>query len=156
MRPYDKFMLKASGRDTDLERILAAKDVPKLDKYFRIVHGRGLRPQERIFFETVASALNTSVEDDHIMHLFVAGQYARDADFLSKQIEQAKTSVEQAGERLDRIATDTSNKKRWAIWLLIALVMASFLADVFIAGTVTTLSRRFDAMEAGVVSTTRK
>ncbi len=74
MTPFEKFMLQAQGRDPDLEEKLRAEQFRNIERYFRIVFGRSLRPDERQLVESIASALNTSVDDEYVMQIFIAGR----------------------------------------------------------------------------------
>lgn len=148
MTPFKKFMLQAQGRDPDLEEKLRAEKFRNLDRYFRIVFGRGLRPDERRLVESIASALQTTVDDEYVMQIFIAGRGLVASQKLAEEVSAAKEAIVQANDQQAKLYAKQSAQDSWQIWACLFLVLASLTSNVWIMRKLLLLSDRVDVIDS--------
>ncbi|AIQ89359.1 hypothetical protein MCBMB27_00938 [Methylobacterium phyllosphaerae] len=144
MTPFEKFMLQAQGRDPDLEEKLRAEQFRNIERYFRIVFGRSLRPDERQLVESIASALNTSVDDEYVMQIFIAGRGLEASHKLAEEVSDAKEAIIQTNGEQKKLYAKQSARDSWLIWACYILLLASIPTNVWIVRNVLHLSDRMD------------
>lgn len=151
MSPFKKFMLQAQGRDPDLEEKLRAEKFKNLDRYYRIVFGRGLQPNERRLVESIAAALNTSVDDEYVIQIFVAGRGLVASHKLAEEVTAAKNVIVQANDQQAKLYAKQSARDDKLIWACIVLMFACLASFVWTAQRLRLISDRVD-----VISSTTK
>jgi hypothetical protein len=144
MTPFEKFMLQAQGRDPALEEKLRAEQFRNIDRYFRIVFGRSLRPDERQVVESIASALNTSVDDEYVMQIFIAGRGLVASQKLAEEVSAAKEAIIQTNGEQKKLYAKQSARDSWLIWACYILLLVSIPTNVWIVRNVLHLSDRID------------
>lgn len=144
MTPFEKFMLQARGRDPDLEERLRAERLRNIDRYFKIVFGRSLRPDESQLVESIAAALNTSVDDEYVIQIFIAGRGLVASQNLAKEVSAAKEAIIQVNGEQKKLYAKQSARDSWLIWACYILLLASIPTNVWIVGKVLHLSDRID------------
>lgn len=144
MTPFEKFMLQAQGRDPDLEEKLRAEQFRNIERYFRIVFGRSLRPDERQVVESIASALNTSVDDEYVMQIFIAGRGLVASQKLAEEVSAAKEAIIHANGEQKKLYAKQSARDSWLIWACYILLLVSIPTNVWIVRNVLHLSDRID------------
>jgi hypothetical protein len=144
MTPFEKFMLQAQGRDPDLEEKLRAEQFRNIERYFRIVFGRSLRPDERQVVESIASALNTSVDDEYVMQIFIAGRGLVASQKLAEEVSAAKEAIIQTNGEQKKLYAKQSARDSWLIWACYILLLVSIPTNVWIVRNVLHLSDRID------------
>lgn len=148
MTPYEKFMLHAQGRDPDLEEKLRAEQFRNIDRYFRIVIGRSLRPAEIRLVESIAAALNTTVDDEYVMQIFVAGRGLLASHKLADEVSAAKQVIIQANEDQKKLYAKQSARDSWLIWACYFLILVSLTSNAWIAHKTLLLSERMDIVDS--------
>lgn len=142
MTPFKKFMLQAQGRDPDLEEKLRAEKFGNLDRYYHIVYGRSLQPGERQSVESIASALNTSVDDEYVIQIFMAGRNALANLKLAREVSAAKDAILQANDEQKTLYAKQSARDSWMVWACYILLLVSILSNVLIVRNMLLLSDR--------------
>lgn len=146
MRPFEKFMLQAQGRDPDLEEKLQAEKFRNLDRYFQIVFGRGLRPNERRLVESIAAALNTTVDDEYVMQIFVAGRGLVASHKLAEEVSAAKEVLVQANDQQAKLYAKQTARDSYLIWACVVLVFACVASNAWTAHNLRLVSDRVDVI----------
>ncbi|MEH3062554.1 MAG: hypothetical protein PGN33_07190 [Methylobacterium radiotolerans] len=144
MTPFEKFMLQAQGRDPDLEEKLRAEQFRNIERYFRIVFGRSLRPDERQLVVSISSALNTSVDDEYVMQIFIAGRGLVASQKLAEEVSAAKEAIIQTNGEQKKLYAKQSARDSWLIWACYILLLVSIPTNVWIVRNVLHLSDRID------------
>ena len=146
MTPFKKFMLQAQGRDPDLEEKLQAERFRNLDRYFQIVFGQGLRPNERRLVESIATALNTTVDDEYVMQIFVAGRGVVASHKLAEEVSAAKEVLDQANDQQAKLYAKQTTRDSYLIWACVTLVFACLASNGWTAHNLRLVSDRVDVI----------
>lgn len=146
MTPFKKFMLQAQGLDPDLEEKLQAERFRNLDRYFQIVFGQGLRPNERRLVESIATALNTTVDDEYVMQIFVAGRGVVASHKLAEEVSAAKEVLVQANDQHAKLYAKQTTRDSYLIWACVVLVFACLVSNGWTAHNLRLVSDRVDVI----------
>ncbi|CAO4185428.1 hypothetical protein [Methylorubrum populi] len=148
MNPFEKFMLQAQGRDVDLEEKLKRQQATNVERLFRIVYGRDLNAFERRKVESLAAALNTTVDDDYVIHLFLCSLQGQIAIHVLRKIDETYKAIVEDGDNLRKIPADKTGISAWMSWASVLMIAASLLGSIWIAGTINRLSHQLDMIGA--------
>lgn len=148
MNPFEKLMLQAQGRDVDLEERLKREQATNVERLFRIVYGRDLNAFERRKVESLASALNTTVDDDYVIHLFLSSLQGQAVIHVLSKINETHKAIIESSESLRKIAAEKVGISPWMSWASVVMIAASLLGSIWIAGTINRLSHQLDMSSA--------
>jgi hypothetical protein len=121
--------------------------VTNLERFYRSVHGRDLQPWERQLAVRIAAALNTTTDDDFVVHLLLVYMSTNAITNMYNELVGARNSLaEDSRASAQKFADDLRRNRRLTLALLGAVVLG-LLGSVGILGTLLGLSRDHGASE---------
>lgn len=148
MNHFERFMLQAKGRDVDLEEKLKKQGASSLERLFRIIHRRELTASERQAAESLASALNSTIDDDYVIHMFLSSIQVGVAISVLNKISKTGNAVSELSETLKKLDNEKPRLDPWVVGAFGIMIVASCFAAIWTAGTIGHLSRQLDRIDA--------
>jgi hypothetical protein len=121
--------------------------VTNLERFYRSVHGRDLQPWERQLAVRIAAALNTTTDDDFVVHLLLVYMSTNAITNMYNELVAARNSLAEDSRDLAQKLTVDLRRNTLMNYVLLGVVMVSLLASVWILGTVLNLARDSAANE---------
>lgn len=118
-----------------------------LERFYRSVHGRDLQPWERQLAVRIAAALNTTTDDDFVVHLLLVYMSTNAITNMYNELVAARNSLAQDSRDLAQKFTGDLRRNTLMSYVLLGVAMVSLLASVWILGTVLNLARDSAANE---------
>ena len=119
-----------------------------LEKFYRTVHGRELLPWERQLAVRVAAALNTTTDDDFVVHLLLLYNATHVISEMHNELVASRDSLSQGNRDLAQDLTVELRRNTRTIYVLLGVVIASILGSVWIILTLANLSHQSAVNEA--------
>lgn len=152
MTPFKKFMLQAQGRNPDLEEQLQAEKFCNIERYYKLVFGRELQSDERLIIESISSALRTTVDDEYVIQIYMAGRGLDASQKLTEEISAAKEVIVEANVQQKELYANLAARDSWLVWTCFVLVLVSLSTSIWIAGKIAHLPDRMDVIGSATKS----
>ncbi|MGH1572964.1 hypothetical protein ACRAWG_22625 [Methylobacterium sp. P31] len=121
-----------------------------LERFYRSVHGRDLQPWERQLAVRVAAALNTTRDDDFVVHLLLVYMDTHAITNMYKELVAARNSLAEYNQDLARKLTADLRRNTLIGYVLLGVVAVGILGSVWILGTLLNLSHSYAANETRI------
>jgi hypothetical protein len=121
--------------------------VTNLERFYRSVHGRDLQPWERQLAVRIAAALNTTTDDDFVVHLLLVYMSTNAITNMYNELVAARSSLAEYNQGLVRKLTADLRRNTLIGYVLIGVVASGILASVWSLGTLLNLSHSSSANE---------
>ncbi|MHB2207170.1 hypothetical protein [Methylobacterium sp. CM6257] len=118
-----------------------------LERFYRSVHGRDLQPWERQLAVRIAAALNTTTDDDFVVHLLLVYMSTNAITNMYNELVAARSSLAEYNQGLVRKLTADLRRNTLIGYVLIGVVASGILASVWSLGTLLNLSHSSSANE---------
>ena len=119
-----------------------------LERFYRSVHGRDLQPWERQLAVRIAAALNTTTDDDFVVHLLLVYMSTNAITNMYNELVAARNSLAEDSRDLVQTLTRDLRRNRLMTYVLLGIAGLGLLGSVWILGTVLSLSHDVTAGEA--------
>lgn len=119
-----------------------------LERFYRSVHGRDLQPWERQLAVRIAAALNTTTDDDFVVHLLLVYMSTNAITNMYNELVAARNSLAEDSRVLVQTITLDLRRNRLMTYVLLGIAGLGLLGSVWILGTVLSLSHDVTAGEA--------
>jgi hypothetical protein len=121
--------------------------VTNIERFYRAVHGRDLQPWERQLAVRVAAALNTTTDDDFVVHLLLVYMSTNAITNMYNELVAARDSLAQGNRRQAEALGAGLRRNVVMTYVLLGAVVAGLLGSVWILGALLTLSQGYAANE---------
>ncbi|MDP4004093.1 hypothetical protein [Methylobacterium sp. NEAU K] len=119
-----------------------------LERFYRTVHGRDLLPWERQLAVRVAAALNTTTDDDFVVHLLLLYMATHVISEMHDELVNSRDSIAQASRETAQSLSADLRRNTLTIYVLLGVVVASVLGSVCTIVALVNLSHQYTAGEA--------
>ena len=119
-----------------------------LERFYRSVHGRDLQPWERQLAVRIAAALNTTTDDDFVVHLLLVYMSTNAITNMYNELVAARNTLAEDNRDLIQTVTKDLRRNRLITYGLIGVVALGVLCGAWTLGTVINLSYGAAANEA--------
>ena len=119
-----------------------------LERFYRSVHGRDLQPWERQLAVRIAAALNTTTDDDFVVHLLLVYMSTNAITNMYNELVAARNSLAEDSRDLVRTIKSDLRRNRLLTYGLLGVAVVSLLGSVWILATVLNLSHDVTVGEA--------
>lgn len=119
-----------------------------LERFYRSVHGRDLQPWERQLAVRIAAALNTTTDDDFVVHLLLVYMSTNAITNMYNELVVARNTLAEDNRDLIQAFTKDLRRNRLMTYGLIGAVALAILSGGWTLGTVLSLSNGAAANEA--------
>ncbi|SDN96619.1 hypothetical protein SAMN05216360_11340 [Methylobacterium phyllostachyos] len=119
-----------------------------LERFYRSVHGRDLQPWERQLAVRIAAALNTTTDDDFVVHLLLVYMSTNAITNMYNELVAARNTLAEDNRDLIQTFTKDLRRNRLMTYGLLGVVALSVLGGAWTLGTVVNLSYGAAANEA--------
>jgi len=126
--------------------------VNNLERFYRTVHGRELLPWERQLAVRVAAALNTTTDDDFVVHLLLLYNATHVISEMHNELVAARDSLSQSNRELVHDLSVEVRRNTRTVYVLLGVVVASVLGSVWIILSLATLSHQYAISEARIAA----
>ncbi|MCJ2119696.1 hypothetical protein MKK65_24535 [Methylobacterium sp. J-001] len=123
-----------------------------LERFYRTVHGRALLPWERQLAVRVAAALNTTTDDDFVVHLLLLYNATHVISEMHNELVAARDSLSQSNRELVHDLSVEVRRNTRTVYVLLGVVVASVLGSVWIILSLASLSHQYAISEARIVA----
>lgn len=121
-----------------------------LERFYRTVHGRELLPWERQLAVRVAAALNTTTDDDFVVHLLLLYNATHVISEMHNELVAARDALFQGNRDLAHDLSVEVRRNTRKVYVLLGVMSASVLASVWIIVSLANLSHRYAGIEARI------
>lgn len=111
-----------------------------LERFYRSVHGRDLQPWERQLAVRIAAALNTTTDDDFVVHLLLVYMSTNAITNMYNELVAARNRLAEDNLDLIRALTADLRRNRLMSYVLLGVAALGVLVSAGILGTVLSLS----------------
>jgi hypothetical protein len=115
--------------------------VTNLERFYRSVHGRDLQPWERQLAVRIAAALNTTTDDDFVVHLLLVYMSTNAITNMYNELVAARNTLAEDNRDLVQAVTKDLRRNRLMTYVLLGVTGLSLLGSAFTLGTVLSLPR---------------
>jgi len=122
--------------------------VTNLERFYRSVHGRDLQPWERQLAVRIAAALNTTTDDDFVVHLLLVYMSTNAITNMYNELVAARNTLAEDNRDLIQTFTKDLRRNRLMTYGLLGVVALSVLSGAWTLGAVVNLSSGAAANEA--------
>jgi hypothetical protein len=122
--------------------------VTNLERFYRSVHGRDLQPWERQLAVRIAAALNTTTDDDFVVHLLLVYMSTNAITNMYNELVAARNTLADDNRDLIQTVTKDLRRNRLMTYGLVGAVALAVVAGAWTLGTVLSLSSGTAANEA--------
>jgi hypothetical protein len=122
--------------------------VNNLERFYRTVHGRELLPWERQLAVRVAAALNTTTDDDFVVHLLLLYNATHVISEMHNELVASRDALAQGNRELVHDLSIEVGRNTRTIYVLLGVVVASVLGSVWIILSLMSLSQQYTVSEA--------
>jgi hypothetical protein len=129
-----------------------APAVTNLERFYRSVHGRELQPWERQLAVRIAAALNTTTDDDFVVHLLLVYMSTNAITNMYNELVAARNSLAADSRALVQTITADLHRNRLTVYALLGVAVVSLLGSVWILFAVLTLSHDVAVGEARIAA----
>ncbi|MCJ2068839.1 hypothetical protein MKK75_08500 [Methylobacterium sp. J-030] len=119
-----------------------------LERFYRSVHGRDLQPWERQLAVRIAAALNTTTDDDFVVHLLLVYMSTNAITNMYNELVAARNTLADDNRDLIQAFTKDLRRNRLMTYGLIGAVALALLSGAWTLTTVLGLSNGAAATEA--------
>ena len=119
-----------------------------LERFYRSVHGRDLQPWERQLAVRIAAALNTTTDDDFVVHLLLVYMSTNAITNMYNELVAARNSLAEDSRDLIQALTADLRRNRLMTYVLLGVAALGILVSAGILGTVLSPSQGSAANEA--------
>ncbi|SDA20447.1 hypothetical protein SAMN02799622_02454 [Methylobacterium sp. UNC378MF] len=119
-----------------------------LERFYRSVHGRDLQPWERQLAVRIAAALNTTTDDDFVVHLLLVYMSTNAITNMYNELVAARNSLAEDSRDLIQALTADLRRNRLMTCVLLGVAALGILVSAGILGTVLSQSQGSAANEA--------
>ncbi|XYD08563.1 hypothetical protein R1A27_26945 [Methylobacterium sp. NMS12] len=112
-----------------------------LERFYRSVHGRDLQPWERQLAVRIAAALNTTTDDDFVVHLLLVYMSTNAITNMYNELVAARNSLDEHNRDLIQALTADMRRNRLITYVLLGLAALGALVGAGILGTVLNLAQ---------------
>ena len=119
-----------------------------LERFYRTVHGRELLPWERQLAVRVAAALNTTTDDDFVVHLLLLYNATHVISEMHNELVASRDALSQGNRELAQDLSVELRRNTRTIYVLLGVVVASVLGSVWIILSLVNLSHQYTVSEA--------
>ncbi|MBE7197414.1 MAG: hypothetical protein INR70_06385 [Parafilimonas terrae] len=110
-----------------------------LERFYRSVHGRDLQPWERQLAVRIAAALNTTTDDDFVVHLLLVYMSTNTITNMYNELVAARNSLAEDNRELVQAITGDLRRNRLLTYLLLGVAGLGLLGSAWTLGTVLNL-----------------
>ncbi|WP_457106146.1 hypothetical protein [Methylobacterium sp. P5_C11] len=118
-----------------------------LERFYRSVHGRDLQPWERQLAVRIAAALNTTTDDDFVVHLLLVYMSTNAITNMYNELVAARNSIAEDSRALTQTFTGDLRRNRVMTYGLIGIAAFGLLTSAGLLGIVLNLSHGSAANE---------
>ena len=111
-----------------------------LERFYRSVHGRDLQPWERQLAVRIAAALNTTTDDDFVVHLLLVYMSTNAITNMYNELVAARNTLAEDNRDLIQTVTKDLRRNKLMTYGLIGAVALAVVAGAWTLGTVLSLS----------------
>lgn len=111
-----------------------------LERFYRSVHGRDLQPWERQLAVRIAAALNTTTDDDFVVHLLLVYMSTNAITNMYNELVAARNGLAEHNRDLIGALTADLRRNRLITAVLLGAAALGVLVSVGILSTVLNLS----------------
>ncbi len=111
-----------------------------LERFYRSVHGRDLQPWERQLAVRIAAALNTTTDDDFVVHLLLVYMSTNAITNMYNELVAARNGLAEHNRDLIGALTADLRRNRLITAVLLGAAALGVLVSVGILSTVLSLS----------------
>lgn len=111
-----------------------------LERFYRSVHGRDLQPWERQLAVRIAAALNTTTDDDFVVHLLLVYMSTNAITNMYNELVAARNTLAEDNRDLIQTVTKDLRRNRLMTYALLGVTALCLLGGAWTLGTVLTLS----------------
>ncbi len=111
-----------------------------LERFYRSVHGRDLQPWERQLAVRIAAALNTTTDDDFVVHLLLVYMSTNAITTMYNELVVARNTLAEDSRDLIQQLTGDLRRNRLMIYVLLGAVALGVFGGAWTLGAVVTLS----------------
>ncbi|WP_267353981.1 MULTISPECIES: hypothetical protein [unclassified Methylobacterium] len=119
-----------------------------LERFYRSVHGRDLQPWERQLAVRIAAALNTTTNDDFVVHLLLVYMSTNSITNMYNELVAARNTLAEDNRDLIQTVTKDLRRNKLMTYGLIGAVALAVIAGAWTLATVVSLSNGAAANEA--------
>ncbi|MCJ2094831.1 MULTISPECIES: hypothetical protein [unclassified Methylobacterium] len=123
-----------------------------LERFYRTVHGRELLPWERQLAVRVAAALNTTTDDDFVVHLLLLYNATHVISEMHNELVASRDSLSQSNRELVHDLSMEVRRNTRTVYVLLGVVVASVLGSVWIILSLANLSHQYAVGEARIAA----
>ena len=102
-----------------------------LERFYRSVHGRDLQPWERQLAVRIAAALNTTTDDDFVVHLLLVYMSTNAITNMYNELVAARNSLAEDSRDLVQALTSDLRRNRLMTYVLLGVAGLSLLGSVW-------------------------
>ncbi|WP_342105527.1 hypothetical protein [Methylobacterium sp. SI9] len=110
-----------------------------LERFYRSVHGRDLQPWERQLAVRIAAALNTTTDDDFVVHLLLVYMSTNAITNMYNELVAARNTLAEDNRDLIQTVTKDLRRNRLLTYGLLGAVALCLVTSAWTLGTVLTL-----------------
>ncbi|MGU3666678.1 hypothetical protein ACLBX9_21010 [Methylobacterium sp. A49B] len=118
-----------------------------LERFYRSVHGRDLQPWERQLAVRIAAALNTTTDDDFVVHLLLVYMSTNAITNMYNELVAARNSLAADNRELVQTLTSDLRRNRLLTYVLLGMAGLGLLGSAWTLGTVLSLPHESAAYE---------
>lgn len=118
-----------------------------IERFYRAVHGRDLQPWERQLAVRVAAALNTTTDDDFVVHLLLMYMSTNAITTMYNELVATRDRLGQDNRSLAQALAGGLRRNTLMSYVLLGVAALGILGTVWILGSLLSLSRDYAANE---------
>ncbi|MCJ2053497.1 hypothetical protein [Methylobacterium sp. J-070] len=123
-----------------------------LERFYRSVHGRDLQPWERQLAVRIAAALNTTTDDDFVVHLLLVYMSTNAITNMYNELVAARNGLAEDNRDLVQTVKGDLRRNRLMTYGLLGVVGVGLLASGWTLGAVLSLSHDSAANETRIAA----
>ena len=123
-----------------------------LERFYRSVHGRDLQPWERQLAVRIAAALNTTTDDDFVVHLLLVYMSTNAITNMYNELVAARNTIADDNRDLVQTIKVDLRRNRLLTYSLLGVVGLGLLVNGWILGAVLNLSHDHAANAARIAA----
>lgn len=112
-----------------------------LERFYRSVHGRDLQPWERQLAVRIAAALNTTTDDDFVVHLLLVYMSTNAITNMYNELVAVRNTLAEDSRDLVQALAGDLRRNRLMTYVLLGVAGLSLLGSIWTLATVQSLPR---------------
>ena len=116
-----------------------------LERFYLSVHGRDLQPWERQLAVRIAAALNTTTDDDFVVHLLLVYMSTNAITSMYNELVAARNGLAEDSRDLVQALTSDLRRNRLMTYVLLGVAGLSLLGSLWTLVAVQSLPRETSA-----------